>query len=107
MSCPLLTTMKNDSLAELNWEIKEEYLPEVKSIDLLVSLDSLYGHYIVFVKSIDLQKRSVTVVIPEPYASFRYRINTIYGQEALSSPFDVERWDTRTSCRTNRPHRQD
>ena len=92
---PLLTTMKNDSLAELNWEIKEEYLPEVKSIDLLVSLDSLYGHYIVFVKSIDLQKRSVTVVIPEPYASFRYRINTIYGQEALSSPFDVERWDTR------------
>ncbi|TXH27788.1 MAG: hypothetical protein E6Q96_06065 [Cyclobacteriaceae bacterium] len=92
---PLLTTMKNDSLAELNWEIKEEYLPEVKSIDLLISKDSLYGHYTTFVEGIDLQKRSVAIVIPEPYASFRYRINTINGQEALSSPFDVERWDTR------------
>lgn len=92
---PLLTTMKNDSVAELNWEIKDEYLPEVKSIDLLVSLDSLYGHYVVFVESINLQKRTLTITVPEPYASFRYRINTIDGQESLSSPFDVERWDTR------------
>lgn len=92
---PLLPEMENDSVAILNWEIKEEYLPEVKSIDLLYSKDSLDGNYTLYKESIDLSRRTLRIDVPNPYGTFRYRINTIYGQEALSSPFYVQRWDTK------------
>lgn len=90
---PYLYRMINDSTANLEWRIQDSILSQVKSIDLLMSLESEEGKFSPYILSIDVSKREFQAAIPEPAGYFKYRTIPHYGDTVYSVPFVIQRWD--------------
>ena len=94
IAIPEINSMVNDSTAEVNWSIRDEALPYVSSVDLMIGIDSLHGNYIVFKENLDFANKRIEVLIPGTQAHFRFRTNPKAGPPLYSAPFDLQRWDT-------------
>ncbi|MBK6371940.1 MAG: hypothetical protein IPF67_01450 [Saprospiraceae bacterium] len=92
-AAPYLYRMVNDSTANLEWRIDESVLSQVKSIDLMMSLESETGKFNTYISNIDLTKREFQAAIPYPTGYFKYRTIPFYGDTLYSVPFVIQRWD--------------
>jgi len=90
---PYLYRMLNDSTANLEWRIEDSILQQVKSIDLMMSLESEEGNFTPYILNIDVTKREFQAAIPDPAGYFKYRTIPHYGDTVYSVPFVIQRWD--------------